>query len=507
MPAQRTAMSSVDTSWLRMESPESPMMIGAVLVFDEPIDLGAFRNLLEERFLHFERFRQRVIHQNDRFYWENDPWFDLDNHLHITALADNADQAALQQLASDLNSTPLDFNHPLWQIHYVDNYQGGCALIVRIHHCIADGISLVRVLLSLTDEQADTGDTYKPPKRRKRVRGQTPEWRQTLFRIRRNLRLARWQVRQTWRTMREDPAYLARLGRECAFVGRDLLKVAVRPPDPPTALKGPQSGYKQVAWSEPLDLGEVKATAKALNGTVNDVLLAAATGATQTHLQQSATPLPETGIHVAVPFNLRPLNQPITRLGNQFGLVLVPLPVQRLCPQARFKAVQRHMDDIKRSYQAQVSYGLLDILGRGPDLMERRALEILSRRASAVLTNVPGPDKPLHLCGCRLRTPMFWVPQTGDVGIGLSIFSYAGQVQFGVISDRHLMASPERMATAFADAFHQLRDLALENRIPLESALGRPYTGWQGDDPDSTLVTKPEVHAETAASLEKSKLL
>lgn len=506
MSAKRTAMSSVDTSWLRMESPESPMMIGAVLVFDEPINIGAFRNLLEKRFLRFERFRQRVVYQNDRFYWEKDPWFDLDNHLHITALPGEADQAALQQLTSDLNSTPLDFAHPLWQIHYVDNYQGGCALIVRIHHCIADGISLVRVLLSLTDEQERSEAQHRISKHRKRIRRRPPEWRQTLFRARRNLRLARWQLRQTWRTMREDPGYVVRLAREGAFVGRDLLKVAIRPPDPPTALKGPQCGRKQVAWSEPLNLGEVKATAKALNGTVNDVLLAAATGAMHTHLQQSGTPLPETDIHVAVPFNLRPLDQPITRLGNQFGLVLVPLPVQTLCPRERFETVQRYMDEIKRSYQAQVSYGLLDILGRGPDLIERRALELLSRRASAVLTNVPGPDKPLHLCGCRLRTPMFWVPQTGDVGIGLSIFSYAGQVQFGVISDRQLIASPERMATAFADAFHQLRDLALENKVPLESALGRPYTGQYGDDPDSTPVTKPEVHAETAASLDKSKL-
>lgn len=507
MTAQRTAMSSVDTAWLRMESPESPMMIGAVLVFDEPIELSAFRNLLQEQFLRFERFRQRVVCVNDRCYWEEDPWFDLDNHLHLTALPGDGDQAALQRLTSDLNSTPLDFNHPLWQIHYVDNYQGGCALIVRIHHCIADGISLVRVLLSLTDEQDGTGNSPNQSRRRKRARKQTPEWQQALFRARRNLRLARWQVRQTLRTMREDPAYLIRLGRECLFVGRDLLKVAIRPPDPPTSLKGPQCGRKQVAWSEPLDLGEVKATAKALDGTVNDVLLAAATGAIQAHIQQSATPLPETGIHVAVPFNLRPLDQPITRLGNQFGLVLVPLPVQTLCPRERFEAVRSAMNDLKRSYQAQVSYGLLDVLGRGPDLMERRALELLSRRASAVLTNVPGPDKPLHLCGSRLRTPMFWVPQTGDIGIGLSIFSYAGEVQFGVISDRQLIDRPENLATAFADAFHQLRDLALCNRIPLESTLGRPYTDAYGDDPDSTPVTKPEVHAETAASLDKSKLL
>jgi len=464
MPSNRTAMSSVDTAWLRMESPESPMMIGAVLVFDEPIDIGKFRNLLEERFLRFHRFRQRVVCKSDRWYWEDDPWFDLDNHLHVTTLPGKVDQTALQSLVSNLNSTPLDFNRPLWQMHYVDQYQGGCALIVRIHHCIADGISLVRVLLSLTDECGPEDDAELCRRRRKRRTDTSAwtEWRRVIFRARRNLRLARRQVRQTWRTVQKDPAYLLRLGEECALVGKDLFRVAFRAPEPATPLKGPLSGHKEVAWSEPFSLGEVKATARALNGTVNDVLMAAATGAIHAFLRASQTPLPETGIRVAVPFNLRPLNQPITRLGNQFGLVLVPLPVQTLCPRERFRVVQQHMADLKQSYQAQVSYGLLDILGRGPHLLERRALEMLSRRASAVLTNVPGPEEPLYLCGSRLRQPMFWVPQTGDVGIGLSIFSYAGQVQFGIIIDRELMASPEGMAAAFADAFHEIRDLALD---------------------------------------------
>lgn len=462
MSGNRTAMSSVDTAWLRMESPESPMMIGAVLVFDEPIDVGAFRNLLEQRFLRFRRFRQCAVCRNDRWYWEDDPRFDLDNHLHVTALPGKADQRALQDMVSDLNSTPLDFAHPLWQIHYVDRYQGGCALIVRIHHCIADGISLVRVLLSLTDGETAPETSARPAKRKPRSITEGPEWRRVLFRSQRNLRLGRRQVRQAWRNIRENPDYLRGLARECVLVGRDLLRVGFSPSDPPTPLKGPLSGRKEVAWSEPLNLGEVKATAHAMDGTVNDVLMAAATGAIQAFLQGTGTPLPENGIHVAVPFNLRPMNQPITRLGNQFGLVLVPLPVQVLCPRERFRYVQHYMEDLKQSYQAQVSYGLLDVLGRGPNLLERRALELLSRRASAVLTNVPGPEHPLYLCGSRLSQPMFWVPQTGDVGIGLSIFSYAGSVQFGIICDRQLIASPQSLSAAFADAFHEIRDLVLE---------------------------------------------
>lgn len=456
---KKIPMSSVDTAWLRMESPANPMMIGVVLIFDEPIDLDAFRQLLEERFLRFQRFRQRVVCHRDRYYWEEDPFFNLDNHLHRIALPGKADQKALQELISDLNSTPLYDAHPLWQIHYIDNYQGGCALMVRIHHCIADGISLVRVLLTLTDEN-------EPQPRRKRPRrpmDELPEWRRVLHRTRRNLRLARRELNLLWRNVWEEPGYLGRVAWEGLRVGGDLLQLTFSRADPPSPLKGRLSGRKQVAWSEPLDLGEVKATAKALGGTVNDVLTAAATGALHAFLRDSGTALPAEEIHVAMPFNLRPLDQPVTRLGNQFGLVLVPLPVEQTCPRRRFAAVRGHMHNLKQSYQAQVSYGLLDVLGRGPELLEKRALELLSRKASAVMTNVPGPTESLYLCGARLRQPMFWVPQTGEVGIGLSIFSYADSVQFGIISDRTLIRDPNRVAKAFADAFHEIRDLALDS--------------------------------------------
>ncbi|TVP55663.1 MAG: wax ester/triacylglycerol synthase family O-acyltransferase [Halomonadaceae bacterium] len=462
MAQSRTPMSAVDTAWLRMESPASAMMIGAVLVFDRPIAMAAFRELLNERFLRYRRFRQRVVKHNERYFWEDDEWFDLDNHLHVVALPGKGCQKALQNFASDLNSTPLNHCHPLWQAHYVDGYQGGCALVIRIHHCIADGISLVRVLLSLTDDQP-TANVRALRSRSHHTPDQLPEWRKVLHRIRRNSNIARNQLGQLASNVMEDPSYLSRLAKEGMQMGRDLAQLTFSAEDPVTALKGDLCGRKQVAWSDPLDLAEVKATARAMGGTVNDVLMCAATGALHSFLKNSGQPLPKDYIHVAVPFNLRLLNQPITNLGNQFGLVLVPLPVQSCCPRDRFNRIHRDMINLKQTYQAQVSFGLLDVLGRGPELLERRALEMLSRKASAVMTNVPGPRKPLYMCGGRLVQPMFWVPQTGEVGIGLSIFSYADQVQFGVISDQRLIAKPVLVTQAFTEAFQELRDLALNS--------------------------------------------
>lgn len=465
-PAQSTPMTAVDTSWLRMESSANCMMIGVVLTFERPLPLPAFRQLLEERFLRFRRFRQCAIKRGNRYYWEDDPQFDLDNHLHSIALPGDAGKAELQELFSDLNSAHLRPDKPLWQMHHIDNYKQGSALLVRIHHCIADGISLVRVLLSLTDDNAEakvtpmratqpaaTANPAPPP----RIRG----WQQKLNTTLHSARFRGTRAWHTWEKVLQDPASLLRLGREAWKVGGECLSLGFQPADEPTRLKGSLCGRKQVAWADPLDLAEVKAVAGALGGTVNDVLTAAASGALRSFLVQSNSHIPSRGIHVAVPFNLRPLRQAVNTLGNQFGLILVHMPVASDCPMDRFAQVRSTMDRLKRSYQPQVSYGLLNIFGYGPDVLERRLLGFLSKKASAVMTNVPGPRKPVYLCGVKLEQPMFWVPQTGDIGIGLSIFSYHDTVQFGLISDKKLITDPEAVIAEFIRSFEALKEAAL----------------------------------------------
>ncbi len=465
MPLSQTPMSAVDRSWLRMESAENPMMISAVLIFEQPLAISRLKQILNERFLTFRRFRQRVVHHGERVYWQDDPLFHIDNHVHRIALAGNAGKEELQALVSDMNSTSLDFRRPLWQIHYIDQYDGGCALLVRIHHCIADGISLVRVLLSLTDSSAEfevrelrPGDATPKPKR--------PEgfFTRTANRLIRTGQTALDQANLFVQSVRNEPDYAMKLAATAGDISIDLLKLGLAPAEPKTCLNPKLSGRKQVAWAEPLSLAEVKVCSRALRGTANDVLLCAAAGALQKHFEASGETPPECGIRVAVPFNLRPLHQPIETLGNQFGLVLVTLPVEVSHPIMRFRQVQDNMNRLKQSYQAQVTYSLLDLFGRGPDVLERRALSLLSNKASAVLTNVPGPKKPVYLAGAKLKQPMFWVPQSGNIGIGMSIFSYAGTVQFGITIDKSIPVDPEAAMAYFRESFQELYDAALQKQ-------------------------------------------
>lgn len=252
----------------------------------------------------------------------------------------------------------------------------------------------------------------------------------------------------------------------------DVARLGLSPFEPETGLRSLPCGRKRVAWADPLALSDVKACARRLGGTVNDVLLCAATGALQRHFREVDEPLPEQGIRVAVPFNLRPLNQPITSLGNQFGLVLAPLPLNETDPIVCFRRIQHNMNQLKRSYQAQVTYSLLDLFGRGPDILERRALELLSHKSSAVLTNVPGPKEAVYLAGSKLLQPLFWVPQSGSIGIGMSILSYAGSVQFGISIDKSIAATPDALARHFRDAFSALRRAAAPGRARRRTATG-----------------------------------
>ncbi|MDX1693324.1 MAG: wax ester/triacylglycerol synthase family O-acyltransferase, partial [Ketobacteraceae bacterium] len=153
---EKVLMDSVDHAWLRMENDNNLMMIGVVLLFDAKLELERLRDILQTRLVaKYDRFSQRVVHENGRDYWETDPDFSIDNHLVPIGFPHDGDKQALQSLASEIVSTPLERDKPLWCVNEISHYQGGSVLVIRIHHCIADGMSLVRLVISLTDDCAD----------------------------------------------------------------------------------------------------------------------------------------------------------------------------------------------------------------------------------------------------------------------------------------------------------------------------------------------------------------
>ena len=473
-------ISKVDTAWLRMEQPTNLMMINGVIMLEAPLDYARLLETIEQRFLTFRRFRQKAVDRTSGAHWVLDDEFDIQDHVRRTALPGAADQGELEDYVSHLASTPLNHSRPLWQFHVVENYVDGPVLIMRIHHCIADGIALVQVFLSLTDPTPEGRPSARKPETWKKRRADESQVFQRLIDPAREgldfaLHMGKRLVNEGTK-MLQNPAIAGEYANEAGEIVRELAHSLTLPDDPVTRLKGRLGVRKKVAWAEPLPLDEVKAVSKAFGCTVNDVLIAAVSGALRQYMIEAGDePQDLKDIRATVPVNLRPLEH-AQELGNHFGLVFLSLPLSLDNPLDRLYAVHEEMNQLKSSKQAAVTLGFLAALGMGPSAIQKPVLDILSQKATAVLTNVPGPQQALYLAGSRMKEMMFWVPQNGGIGLGISILSYDGKVFFGLISDRRLVAEPAEIICRFRAEFEKL--LYLGMMLPLE---GRPETQMAKD--------------------------
>jgi len=446
-------MSNVDAAWLHMESPTNLMLISGVMAFREKLDFGELKELIEDRLLPFERFRQKVVLSSIPGMgprWVDDPYFNLRSHLQKVALPDPGGQKELQEMVSTIMSTPLDFTKPLWQFQYIENYKGGSALVARIHHCIADGIALVRVLLSLTDDSPKGSPKSRRTRRRRKPLGGgfwLPEVvNDAVYSVG---RITARMVDKTLETL-ADPARAAQMLAEGAKGTGILARLATMPADPETIFKGELTTAKRCAWSEVMPLADVKAYSKSVGATINDVLLAGVTGAIRRYMIGRNADVKGLSIRAVVPVNLRPDSE-VIKLGNRFGLVFLALPVGVADRGERLVELKKRMDKIKASSEPWVIYGILNAVGLTGPKVESVALQLFGSKASAVMTNVPGPREEIYLAGKAMRSMMFWVPQSARLGLGVSIISYAGQVRLGVATDSGLVPDPESIIDAFQD--------------------------------------------------------
>lgn len=470
----RERMANIDTAWLRMDRPANLMQIIGVFIFDGRLDAEKFKQTVIQRFLRYRRFRQIAELDAEGAWWVDDDDFDIDSHVRRTVLAPPAGKHELQKFVAELASQPLNPARPRWEYHLLDLANGDTAVIVRVHHAIADGIALIGVLLSLTDElpephaAADAAANTSSP-----VRDDDGECReeddsdlfwtmiaepltdlaQASIRIGGNL----WGQYQG---LRNDPGTLRDYASVVGAIANEIGKLALMPGDSATRLKGKPGTVKRAAWSEPLSLPDVKAVGKVLGCSINDLLLASVAGALGSYLRAKGEATDGLEIRAMVPVNLR-VQDSREALGNHFGLVVLELPIGIENPLERLYATKERMQALKGSYQAQVTYSLLGLVGMVPRFLQQQILDLVASKTTAVMTNVPGPQAPRYLAGVRMKQQMFWVPQTSNIGIGVSILSYDGQVQFGLMTDKSMVDDPEQVVDRFAVEFEKLLWLVL----------------------------------------------
>ncbi|MDK9702335.1 MAG: wax ester/triacylglycerol synthase family O-acyltransferase [Sulfuritalea sp.] len=456
--SQRERMSAVDTAWLRMDRPTNLMMIVGVLIFSQRMDFDRLRDTIEARLVgRYRRFRQCAVQEVAGAFWQDDPDFDIDAHLRRRALPAGAGKKELQALASELAVQPLNPGKPLWRFDLIEDYDGGSAIVVRIHHSIADGIALVGVILSLTDLTPNA-----PPQEHVAIDVDDTEGShvpaglfETLAEVMASVVHTGTELGGKAMDLASDPDRMSTYGRHGIGLLTELAKLLAMPPDSRTSLKGKTGTVKRVAWSELIPLGEVKALGKTLGCSVNDVLLSSVAGAFRAYFLQKGETVRDVEVRAMIPVNLRSARDEGT-LGNRFGLGTLSLPLHEDNPFARLFLVRERMNELKGSYQPPLTLGILAAVGVAPKLVQQQFLDMLAAKASTVMTNVPGPRQPLYLAGARLEQTMFWVPQSGDIGIGVSILSYNDNVQFGLITDRHFVPDPETIAPLFAAEFEKM---------------------------------------------------
>ena len=490
--ARSEPMAPVDTTWLRMDRPANPMVITGVLILEGPVNLNALEQTLAERMLAIPRFRQRIETHGLEHAWVDDPDLDPGRHVRRTRLPGKGDRAELEKFVGRLASEQIDKAHPPWQMHIVERYEGGAAVIVRIHHAIADGIALIGVMLSLTDAADEQGlrhsDHYDRDNGGSWLFGAVPKL------LRKGLDVPV----EAWREAVELASTPTETLRKGVGVAAELAYLLMMPDDTRTRFKGKPRGAKRVAWTDPIKLPEVKVVSKVLGCSVNDMLLAAVAGALNNYLAAQGDSTKGVEVRALVPVNLRRRSD-MNKLGNSFGIVAVELPVGLDNPLARVAEVHRRMEALKSSLEPPVTLGLLTALGYAPRIVQDKLFDLLLSRATTVMTNVPGPQHPLHMAGALIRQIMFWVPQSGDIGMGVSILSFNGHVQFGLMTDAALVPDPQAIIDRFRPEFEQLLYHVLMGE-------------WEGHapDPEPTRVMaageaeRPKRRAQRKASKPKS---
>ncbi|HCX81187.1 MAG: diacylglycerol O-acyltransferase [Curvibacter sp. RIFCSPHIGHO2_12_FULL_63_18] len=468
-------MSKVDTAWLRMDSAANLMMIVGVWVIHPKLKLADLQLRIEERLLKYPRFVQCAVEDAAGATWVKDPAFNIGNHLVTETLAKKPagrEQEALQDRLAQLTMEPLDKRHPLWQIHLVEDYKGGSAMMVRIHHCIADGIALISVTQSLVDGGAPPPQRTPREARADGLEG-AEEWIanallkpftsmtvKALGAAGEGAARSMGLLMEPQKGMEQGMHNSVDAAKMAYQVVSDLASLALMPDDSPTRLKGLPGNRKRVAWCPPIPLEEVKAVGKALNCSINDVLLSCVAGAIGEYLKEQGEVVTGKEIRAMVPVNLRPMEQAY-KLGNQFGLAPLVLPIGVDNPVERVYEVRTRMRGLKGSMQPLLAFGLLAVAGLLIKPAQDALLNLFSKKTTAVMTNVPGPREKLKICGSTIEETLFWVPQSGSVGLGVSILSYGGGVQFGVVSDAKLCPDPQKIIDQFEPEFAKLSMLTL----------------------------------------------
>jgi len=465
------SISGYDAAFLYSDSPKSPMHISSLVVVEGSIDFEGFRHNIATKLHQIPKFRQRLVNVPMNLgypYWADDPNFDIDLHIQRIKLPDPADWETLRNLTASISSTPLDLRRPLWSMTFIEGLdnvsqvpKGSVALVSKVHHVMIDGMSgmgIMGVLLSF--DPSDKPDMSEQP----RVYKPEPLPNELTL-------LAKSGV-----DFLKDPLKIPRVA------GRTLVKVAQSQmssrmqvkSDIPKSAGAPKTIFNQSisprrTWGTALlSLARIKALKKAMDATVNDVILAICAGGIRKYLVEKDK-LPAQSLIANVPISIR--KEKDGEIENKISNMLIPIATQIEDPIERLEAIQEQTSIGKVRHKAMGAKTLAKLADAVPFGLANLAAGVYSRYNlneyhrppfNVTITNVPGPQFPLYMNGHKILSIFALTPVVDGLGLIIAVLSYNGQVSITATSDAKTMPDADQFARYIRESANELEAIILK---------------------------------------------
>jgi WS/DGAT/MGAT family acyltransferase len=492
-------LTGLDSSFLHLEREGAHMHVASTIVFEgPPPPYLEFRDHIDSRLHLVPRFRQRLRNVplgQGRPVWVDDPHLNLSYHVRHTSLPPPGSEEQLRTLAARVFSQQLDRSKPLWELWLIEGLEGGrFAVVGKSHHCLVDGVSGVDITTVLFDLERDP-DRAAESSADQWLAQPEPSDAELLADALLERTISPGEIARGARRLLRGPRRAAERLSEALGAAGSFASEGMAAPDAPfNVLIGP---HRRFAWVQ-ASLADLKRVKTELGGTVNDVVLAAVTGALRRYLRAKGHPIEGLELRAMVPVSVRTADEH-GALGNRVSAMMAPLPVWCEDPAERLRLIRATMGDLKSSDQAVGATLLTQLADFAPPTIAGQAARLQSRQRffNLVITNIPGPQVPLYLLGRRMERVFPMVPLAKNQGFCVGVMSYDGQVNFGLIGDYDAMPDLDHLGGHLEASLDELieaggggRESGGGQAVPLGEGLG--VGGAGGVAPDRLVEAGPD---------------
>jgi diacylglycerol O-acyltransferase len=457
-------LSGQDTTFLLWETPDLHMHVASTLIFERGSLASDDGGVAFDR---FKRFIDTVLHQIPPYrqkhkwvpveahpVWVDDPHFNIDYHVRHTSLPKPGSEAQLKKLAARVMAQQLDRDRPLWEIWLVEGLEADrFAMISKIHHCMIDGssgVDISQILMRLTpDTEIKEGPRYFP---RPEPTGAELVRDAVSLRLRMPVRALRGfrQFRRETENLAEEIALRTRAVRNA------IVSQSTNASDTP--INGPLGPHRLFDWWS-VPLADVKAIRRGMECTVNDVVLTVVTSAFRSYLMRRRVDPTHLDFRVQAPVSVRS-DEERGKLGNRVSGWLVRLPVGEADPRKQLERIHETTQELKDSHHALGADMIIGMMGAMPNSLVSLGAQAASGTMNSIVTNVPGPQFPLYTLGSELLAMYPQVPLLANVGLGIALISYNGNVCWGFNADLGLVPDLSDFVARIQESFAQLAEVA-----------------------------------------------